>query len=175
MEAFSYIVLILLSLVGYSAGAVRGAGRGVELKPRIVDLILLSAVWGGAVFSRMALDWNRWLVILAWIVLSGLIGVLAVWPRRPAEETALSKNRSIDVSKGPLRILWQRWGDFSGRMGSFQSRIVASLVFFVVVAPFAMAAKAFSDPLGKKYRGGGSYWLPRTRTEANLEQSRRQF
>jgi len=69
METISFIVLILLSLVGYSAGAVGKAGKFVELKPRVIDLILVVLIWIGAIYSRVTFDLNKWLLILMWIIL----------------------------------------------------------------------------------------------------------
>lgn len=47
MELISFIALILLSLVGYCAGAVSKAGKYVELKPQIIDLMLVTVIWPG--------------------------------------------------------------------------------------------------------------------------------
>ncbi len=175
METVSFIVLILLSLVGYSVGAAGKAGKSVQLKPQIIDLILISVIWAGAIYSRIALDLNKWLVILAWVILSSLIGVLAVWPRKLPEEKASITKGQIVTAMNPLRKLWQSWGNFSKRAGNFQSRIVLSLFFFILVSPFALAVKMFSDPLGIRYRSTESHWLLKMGTEISLGQFRRQF
>lgn len=117
METVSLIVLIPLSLVGYSAGVVGKAGRFVQLKPQIIDLILVSVIWAGAVYSRTALDLNKWLAILAWVILSILIGMLAIWPRKLSKEKASSNEGPKETSVDPLKKLWQSWTDFSTRMG----------------------------------------------------------
>lgn len=176
MEAFSFIVLILLSLVGYSAGATKKAGKVIQLKPGIIDLILILSIWAGAICTKIILDLDRWLLILAWVVLSSVVGMLAVWPRKLYARETTSREESKQTAGNPLKKLWQGWKDFSKRMGEFQSRIVLSLFFFILVSPFALAVKAFSDPLGiKKYRGDDSYWLLKIKTEVDLEGFRRQF
>lgn len=175
MEIISFIVLILLSLVGYSVGAVGKAGKFVELKPQIIDLILVLVIWAAAIYSRIALDLNEWLVILVLVVLSITIGILAIWPRKLPEEKASSNKGPKETSKNLLQKLWQSWGNFSKRMGSFQSRISLSLFFFIVVSPFALAVKTFSDPLRIRYRGNESHWLSKMTTKIDLEQSRKQF
>ena len=175
MEAISFMILILLSLVGYSAGAVSKAGKSVELKPRIIDLILVSIIWAGAVYSIIALDLNKWLMIPAWVILSSLIGVLAIWPRKLSGEKVSSNEGPKETSKKLLKKLWRSWGNFSKRMGNFQSRIILSLLFFILVSPFALAVKIFSDPLRIKYRSNESHWLPKMKTEVGQEQFRRQF
>jgi len=70
METLSFIVLILLSLVGYSFGAVAKAGKFIDLKPQIVDLIIVLLIWAGAICSRTIFDLNKWFLILMWVILS---------------------------------------------------------------------------------------------------------
>ena len=175
MEIISFVVLILLSLVGYSVGAVGKAGKSVQLKPQVIDLILISCIWAGAILSRIALDLNKWFVVLVWIMLSILIAIIAVWRRKLPEEKAPSKARSKATPQYPLKKLWQSWGSFSRRIGEFQNKIVMSLFFFIVISPFALAVKIFSDPLRIRYRGTESHWLPKIETENSLEQFKRQF
>ena len=175
MEFFSFIVLIPLSLVGYSVGAVSKAGKAVVVKPQIIDLILISGIWAAAIYSRIVLDLNKWLIILIWVALGIIIGILAVWSRKLPQEKALSNAGSKETAKGLLMKLWQSWGNFSKRMGNFQGRIFLSLFFFVVVSPFALAVKMFSDPLRLRNRGNESHWLTKMTTEIDLEQFRRQF
>ncbi|MFC2001448.1 hypothetical protein ACFLUZ_02960 [Chloroflexota bacterium] len=174
MEAISFIILILLSLLGYCAGAVGKAGKSVQLKPKILDLIVISAIWGGAIFSRIALDLNKWLIILVWIAIGIVIGILVTWPRKLPEEQILSNQKSEESANNFLKNLWQRWGNFSKRMSNFQSRILLSLFFFIAVSPFALGVKIFSDPLRLKYQSDDSHWLHRIKTAVDLEQSRRQ-
>ena len=175
MEAISFLVLILLCLVGYSAGAVARAGKSVELRPQIVDLVLVLVIWAGAIYCRVALDLNRWLVILGWLVLSIIVGVLAIWPRELREENVSSAKAPEGTPNSLPKRLWQSWANFSRRMGSFHSRIVLSLFFFTVITPFATAVRVFSDPLRIRHRTEVTHWLPRVGTDVDLEQLRRQF
>ena len=175
METLSFIVLILLSLVGYSAGAVSRSGKTVDLKPQIIDLILIMTIWIGAITSRIILSLNKWFLILIWVILGIIIGILAVWPRRLSEEKAPSTKRLKGTSKNPIKKLWQSWENFSKRMGSFQSRIILSLFYFIFVTPFALGVKIFSDPLRIKHQGSKSHWIPKKEIKYDLEQYRRQF
>ncbi len=175
METLSFIVLILLSLVGYSAGAVSRSGKFVELKPQIIDLILVVIIWIGAITSRVILGLNKWLLILIWVVLAIIIGILAVWPRRLSEEKTPSTKRLKGTSINPIKKLWQSWENFSKRMGGFQSRIILSLFYFIFVMPFALGVRIFSDPLNIKHQSSKSHWLPKKEIKTDLEQYRRQF
>jgi hypothetical protein len=175
METLSFIVLILLSLVGYSGGAVGKAGKFVDLKPQIVDLILVVIIWAGAIYSRINFNLNKWLMILIWVIFSIIIGILAVWPRRLSEEKAPRTKKLKRTSNNPLKKLWLSWENFSKRMGSFQSRIILSLFYFIFVTPFALGVKIFSDPLNIKHQSSKSHWLSKKEIKYDLEQYRRQF
>jgi len=175
MEVFSYIVLLLLSLFGYSAGGVGKAGKSIQLKPQIIDLVLVSVIWAVAIYSRVVLDFNKWLMILAWVIISISMGIVAVWPRRLSEEKIPGKKLTKETPRNVLRRLWQGWASFSKRAGDFQSRVLLSVFFFILVSPFALAVKIFSDPLRIKYRSKDSLWSPKPKTKVDLEQFRRQF
>jgi len=175
METLSFIVLILLSLVGYCGGVTYKAGKLTDLKPQLVDLIIVLLIWAGAIYSRITFDLNKWLLILIWIVLSATIGVIAILFRKPHKEQSSNNKEPEKVQKNPIKKLWQIWNNFSKRMGSFQSRIILSLFFFIFVSPFAIAVKIFSDPLNIRHKTTKSHWLTRKEIKTDLEQSRRQF
>ena len=175
METILFIVLILLSLVGYSGGAAGKAGKLADIKPQLVDLILVLLIWAGAIYSRITFDLNKWLLILIWVVLSATIGVIAVLFRKLPKEQSLNNKEPEKVQKNPIKKVWQIWNNFSKRMGSFQSRIILSLFFFIFVSPFAIAVKIFSDPLNIKHQSSKSHWLTKKEIKTDLEQSRRQF
>ncbi len=176
MEALSYIVLVLLSLVGYSGGAAGKAGKNMDLKPIIADLALVALIWAGAIYSRLAFDLNKWLLILVWIVIGLVVGMVAVSFRKLPVKDESAKEAKPEFSSSVLKRLWQRWTGFSKRMGSFQSRIMLSLFFFVVVSPAAVLIKALGDPLQiKKKKNVETYWSTRTQSPSGLEDFRRQF
>lgn len=143
MEVLSFITLILFSLVGYSGGAVSKARNFQDLKPKIIDLVIVMLIWAGAVYSKLAFDLDNWLLILIWIFFSSLIGLLAVWSRRLSKEREQSSKNLEAFSIKKSKNLWRIWKDFSYRMGIFQSRIILSLFFFILVSPFALALKIF--------------------------------
>ncbi len=59
-----------------------------------------------------------------------------------------------------LRKIWSGWKAFAHVIGDFQARLLLSLFYFVVVGPFALGLKMFSDPLqlGRTTSAG---WLVR--------------
>jgi hypothetical protein len=175
MATLTYVALVLLSLLGYSGGAAGKAGKRIDLKPKIMDLVLMIVIWAGAIYSRMTLDLHKWLLILIWLILAFIMGVLAVSLRELPEKTELHRKDSPTKQENIFKRLWQRWNDFSKRIGAFQSRIILSFFFFVLVSPFAIAVRMFSDPLRLKYRRLASWWIPKKETKNELEPFRRQF
>jgi hypothetical protein len=174
MEAISFIGLVLLSLVGYSAGAVSRAGKAAQLQPEIIDLVLIVVIWTGAIYSGVVLDLNRWLLILAWLIIGYLASVLAFLPRKIPEAAVASRQTTPQPPEVFLKRLWRSWSDFSRRMSNFQSRLVISLVFFTMFFLPALMIKAFSDPLKIKHHSRESYWLPRKEIGNDMTQFRRQ-
>jgi len=175
MEIISFLALILLSLIGYSGGAVGKAGNFLDLKPKIIDLVIVMLIWAGAIYSRLAFDLNKWLLILIWVILGSIIGILATWPRKVSEEKPQTIKKPKEPSSNPIKNLWQSWKNFSKRMGSFQSRIILSLFYFIFVTPFALGVRIFSDPLNIKHKSSKSHWLLKKEIKYDLEQYRRQF
>jgi len=177
MEFLSYVVLILLSLLAYSGGAVWRAGKAVDLKPQALDLVIVTVLWAAAIASRPGLAINRWLLVITWIVVSLVSGYLAVALRRRVRSSRPKKAEAPSITTVSfLRRIWEVWKGFSRRMGGYQSRILLSFFFFLVVSPFAVAVKLFSDPLGIRYRSSSSsHWLQKKEVKADLEALRKQF
>lgn len=176
MEVISYIALILLLLFGYSSGAAIKSGKHIQLNPQSIDLIMLLLIYASAIYSRVALNFNKWLIVLVWLIFSIILGIVAVWLRELTKVKPLdNKNLSEDL-KNIHKNLWQKWKDFSKRTGSFQSRIILALYFFIIISPFALALKIFSDPLQIKQRASSdSFWLAIKQIKTSLSHSRRQF
>ena len=47
-----------------------------------------------------------------------------------------------------LRALWRGWLVVAKKIGQLQSFLILTLVYFVVIAPFAVATRLLGDPLG---------------------------
>lgn len=176
METLSYVVLVLLSLVGYSGGASAGAGKRRELKPGIADLILVVFVWAAAVYSRVAFDIDKWLLILVWVGVAAVVGWVSVSFRKLPAKESTDEDETKELSSGIFKRLWSRWTAFSRKMGSFQSRVLLSFFFFIVISPLAFLIAVLGDPLKiKKKKAADSYWAEKMPVSAELEDFRRQF
>jgi saxitoxin biosynthesis operon SxtJ-like protein len=73
------------------------------------------------------------------------------------------------------RALWRIWLVLVRKVGYLQSQLILTLVYFVVIAPFALAVRLFSDPLGLR-RAPVGHWLPADRASTpDLGSVRQQF
>jgi len=76
----------------------------------------------------------------------------------------------------PLLKLWEHWKSFARAMGEFQSRILLGFFYFVVITPFGLGVRAFSDPLSLRRQARPSNWISRREsTLANLDEAKKQF
>ena len=175
METLTLIALMLLSLVGYSAGVVAKTGKSVLVKPHILDLLAVGLIWTGALYFKLTMDVNRWLLILVWICLALGLGIFSklLW-RRESGEIILDK-KFVETPRNILKKLWFTWHLFALRMGGFQGRIILTVFFFLFVTPFALMIRIFSDPLRIRNRKPETHWVERIESKLNLEHFRRQF
>ena len=74
----------------------------------------------------------------------------------------------------PLRRLWRGWKRVGRTIGDFQARVLLTLFYFVVIAPFALVVCWATDPLALKPRTPRG-WRPRMPASGTaLERARRQ-
>lgn len=174
--ALSYIILIFLSLMGYSGGAVGRVGKRSDPKPVELDLILVALLWAGAIYSRTQTGFHMWLLILVWVVIAAAVGALAVSFRRLPRQDRSKKGEAEEFAPRIFKRIWHRWMGFSKRMGSFQSRIMLSLFFFIVISPIAVLIKLLGDPLRiKGIKAAETFWLAKEESSDEIEDYRRQF
>jgi hypothetical protein len=73
-----------------------------------------------------------------------------------------------------LRRLWHGWKRFGKKVGDFQARLLLTIFYFVILAPFGLGMRA-ADPLGLR-KAGDPAWRPRPPASAGdvLARARRQ-
>jgi len=171
MSFFGGLALILLTLVGFSSGAVL-AGRGKKEPLGLID-------FGVAVlFLAMALGtrsiFGKWLAIPIWFILaglgSGLLTEIRYKDRKTEKRTSLSP-----VDKGFLRPTWDWWKAFAIEIGNYQGRMLFAFFYFVIVTPFGIGVRLFGDPLKVKQGGRATNWLERSSVKHDLEAGQKQF
>jgi uncharacterized membrane protein YoaK (UPF0700 family) len=166
MEFVSGLALVLLTLVGYSSGAVLGARRKTPV-PGLLDLLVVVILWAAALLTRSA--FGKWPAIAAWLAIGLLVGALLArvrveqYPKAPASASA--------------RNLWEAWKGFARHMGNYQSRTLMGFLYFTVVLPFGTAVTLLSDPLKIKQAGRlSTTWQPKhIAVKPSLEEAGRQF
>ena len=71
--------------------------------------------------------------------------------------------------------LWEGWKKLIHVVGAFQSRLLLSLFYFVIVMPYALIAKWTSDPLRLKRPVDDSNWVPWHDRPANFSEASKQY
>ena len=74
-----------------------------------------------------------------------------------------------------LKILYKKWMYLAERIGTMNARIILTVLYFSMVAPFGLLLRVCSDPLRLRRHTGISYWVSRPRREVSLEEMKKQF
>ena len=73
-----------------------------------------------------------------------------------------------------LRQFWARWKEMATYVGDFQARLLLTLFYLIVAAPFGLIARML-DPLRIRSRARQSAWLARDGSADSLSAAKRQF
>jgi hypothetical protein len=68
--------------------------------------------------------------------------------------------------------LWQAFKAFSRKVGNFQARIILTVFYGILVLPFGLAARLFSDPL--RIKRLPTNWVDHPSESTDLQWARRQ-
>ncbi len=171
MDFFGVLALILLTLVGYSSGAVI-AGREKKKPLGLLELGMAFLFMAMALGTRPLL--GKWIAIPTWIVLAGLGSALLTWIRYGDREIKKA-DCLASAEKGPLGRTLDWWKAFATGIGNYQGRLLFAFFYFVVVTPFGLGVRLFSDPLKVKQGGRTTFWWERSSVSQELESAREQF
>jgi hypothetical protein len=68
------------------------------------------------------------------------------------------------------------WMKFAHALGWVNSRVLLTVLFYGVFAPYGFLSRVLGrDPLGRRKRGGETYWTTRKATRQTAEQFERLF
>ena len=70
---------------------------------------------------------------------------------------------------------WARWKRFGHVVGDFQARVLLTIIYFLVLAPYGLVVRLFGDPLNLKRAPRPSNWISKPEEDPAIEQARRQF
>lgn len=172
MDFVTGLALVLLTLVGYSSGTVLG-GKGRRVVPGLLDLAVVALLWAGALTTRPVL--GKMLAILVWIAMGIIAGAALTALRRGRYPQASQKEPVKSKDARGLRRLWEVWKAFAAEMGNFQGRALLAFFYFIIVTPFGVPVRFFSDPLRLRKAKGSSFWLEEQPASSTLEKAREQF
>jgi hypothetical protein len=72
-----------------------------------------------------------------------------------------------------LRRLWEGWKRIARRIGDVQARVMLTMFYVVIVTPFALAVRAFLDPM--RFAAAPA-WLPKDSPDVDTATyARRQY
>jgi len=71
-----------------------------------------------------------------------------------------------------LKRAWQAWKRIAHAIGNFQARVLLTIFYAVLVLPFGIAIRLFSDPLRTKHRP--TQWLEHSNETHDLQWAKRQ-
>ena len=74
-----------------------------------------------------------------------------------------------------LKSLWYRWKKISFKIAVFQSKILLTVLYFILLTPVAIIAKFTTDPLKLRDTGASSWWEDRGKEELSVETLKKQF
>jgi len=73
-----------------------------------------------------------------------------------------------------LKRLWAGWMRLAVVIGNFNSRVVLTVFYTVIVFPFGLVMRLFGDPLAIRQRRDSS-WTPIQNPTRSIADGRRQF
>jgi hypothetical protein len=71
-----------------------------------------------------------------------------------------------------LKRAWQAWKRIAHKIGNFQARVLLTVFYGVLVLPFGLAARCFSDPL--RIKRLPTQWLDHPKEACDMQWARKQ-
>lgn len=77
--------------------------------------------------------------------------------------------------KASAKRLWRGWKALAEYIGDFQARLLLTVFYFTVLAPFGLALRLLADPLEVRRLPAESGWTPRQTPDVDVRAARQQF
>jgi hypothetical protein len=103
-----------------------------------------------------------------WAVLAGMLAVFVTF-------VLVAGRNAAGGFRGRTGHGWARWRALSRKGAEVQARLILTLFYFTLAAPFGLARTHLVDPLRLKRAGQPRAWLERRTRDRNLDDARRQF
>jgi len=91
---------------------------------------------------------------------------------------AANAARAVEQPAPPkwgVRELWAAWKRIARKIGDFQARVLLTIFYFVLLAPFAIVVRRTSDPLALKPGTKRGWGVLPDGGEYTVEKARKQF
>ena len=181
MQTLSTIVLVMLTMVGYSSG-ITLASRGKNVPPAIIDLLMILALWVVALTTRpqmlSILGGSHFLLLIVWLIIALVIGFVKTKVTYSGgldaiPDTELPEHAQVTVTRSTnlFKRAWEGWKLFAAEMGHVQGSLFMGFFYFIVVTIFGVGAKIFTDPMGIKTTPTSTGWVDRKPLDATLEEA----
>lgn len=172
MEILNAIALVLLTLFGFSCGRVLFTAQR-ELNPGVTDIVLSILLSIAAIWSRGYL--GRWVALALFILIGLIVGVITTLLQLSSLPQAKKTSTAPPQASGTFGKIRKLLTGYFTRVGNFQSRILLSWFYFIVLMPFGIFVRLTSDPLAIKAEAHKSYWKPVAEKSDSLDSARRQY
>jgi hypothetical protein len=73
-----------------------------------------------------------------------------------------------------IKNVWQIWKRFGRFVGDFIGRLILTIFYFTIFAPFGMGVRFFGDPLEIR-KEQGTKWIERNTRDLSVEDTWRLF
>jgi hypothetical protein len=95
----------------------------------------------------------------------------------PNQTGAAAFSVTPETARGKMgpRELWAAWKKVARKIGDFQARVLLTIFYFVLLAPFALIMRRTSDPLAIKAAAQRGWGVREGPAEYTLERARKQF
>jgi hypothetical protein len=74
-----------------------------------------------------------------------------------------------------MRKLWEGWKRVAKRIGDFQARVILTVLYFVIIAPFALIVRWGADPLALKRSAQKGWRLKVDAEDSPMKRATNQF
>jgi hypothetical protein len=71
-----------------------------------------------------------------------------------------------------LKRAWQAWKELAKKIGNFQARVLLTIFYGILVLPFGLAIRLFSDPL--RIKKLPTQWLDHPEEACDMQWAKRQ-
>jgi hypothetical protein len=118
------------------------------------------------------------------LVVAAVFLVIAAWNLYRGRATVVIIFASTGVAlvvaglffPAAARAFHKAWMRFAVALGHVNSRVLLTLMYYLVFTPYGLASRLFGrDPLRRRRGRGESYWVERKRTRQEREQFERLF